>query len=127
MLRLFQQALVGCPGHGELQLKGEVWHSKPVDSIDFSPIGSSACMEDVGISAFRLVPRSIILPRSFGLSVLFEPTPLERHDQTFMTLSRFVILFVIGLVAAIAFKITWLYWLLAVALAVVLLLPRFNG
>jgi hypothetical protein len=44
-----------------------------------------------------------------------------------MTLGRFAILFVIGLVAAIAFKLTWLYWLLAVALVAVLLRLRLNG
>jgi hypothetical protein len=44
-----------------------------------------------------------------------------------MTLGRFGILFVIGLVAAIAFKLTWLYGLLAVALVAVLLRLRLHG
>ena len=41
-----------------------------------------------------------------------------------MTLGRFAILFAFGLVAAIAFKLTWLYWLLAAALGAVLLKLR---
>ena len=44
-----------------------------------------------------------------------------------MTLGRFATLFVIGLVAAIAFKLAWLYWLLAAALVAVLLKLRGNG
>jgi hypothetical protein len=44
-----------------------------------------------------------------------------------MTLGRFAILFVLGLVAAIAFKLTWLYWLLATALVAVLIRLRLNG
>ena len=44
-----------------------------------------------------------------------------------MTLGRFAILFGIGLVAAIAFKLTWLYWLLAAALVAVWLKLRGNG
>jgi hypothetical protein len=44
-----------------------------------------------------------------------------------MTLSRFAILFVIGLMAAISFKLTGLVWLLAVALAALLLALRLNG
>jgi hypothetical protein len=44
-----------------------------------------------------------------------------------MTLGRFAILFVLGLVAAIAFKLTWLYWLLGAALGAVLLKLRLNG
>ena len=43
-----------------------------------------------------------------------------------MTLGRFAILFVLGLVAAIAFKLTWLYGLLAAALAGVLLRLRVS-
>jgi hypothetical protein len=44
-----------------------------------------------------------------------------------MPLGRFAILFVLGLVAATAFKLTWLYWLLAAALVAVLLRLRLNG
>ena len=44
-----------------------------------------------------------------------------------MTLGRFAFLFAFGLVAAIAFKLTWLYWLLAAALVGVLLRLRLNG
>uniref|UniRef100_UPI004048E864 hypothetical protein n=1 Tax=Cyanobium sp. TaxID=2164130 RepID=UPI004048E864 len=44
-----------------------------------------------------------------------------------MTLGRFAILFVLGLVAAIAFKLTWLYWLLAAPLVAVLLKLRVKG
>jgi hypothetical protein len=44
-----------------------------------------------------------------------------------MTLGRFAILFVFGLALAIAFKLTWLYWLLAAALVAVLLKLRGNG
>ena len=44
-----------------------------------------------------------------------------------MTLGRFAILFAFGLAAAIAFKLTWLYWLIAAALAAVLLRLRLNG
>ena len=44
-----------------------------------------------------------------------------------MTLGLFAILFVIGLVAAIAFKLAWLYWLLAASLLAVLLRLRGNG
>ena len=44
-----------------------------------------------------------------------------------MTLGRFAILFVFGLVAAIALKLTWLYWLLAAALVAVLLKLQGNG
>ena len=44
-----------------------------------------------------------------------------------MTLGRFAILVVIGLVAAIAFKLTWIYWLLAAALVAVWLKLRGNG
>jgi hypothetical protein len=43
-----------------------------------------------------------------------------------MTLGRFAILFVSGLVAATAFKLTWLYWLLAAAFAGVLLRLRVS-
>ena len=43
-----------------------------------------------------------------------------------MTLGRFAILFVLGLVAAIAFKLTWLYWLLAAALVWVLVRLRLS-
>ena len=43
-----------------------------------------------------------------------------------MTLGRFAILFVFGLAFAIAFKLTWLYWLLAAALAGVLLRLRVS-
>ena len=43
-----------------------------------------------------------------------------------MTLGRFAILFVLGLVAAIAFKLTWLYWLLAAALVGVLVRLRVS-
>jgi len=44
-----------------------------------------------------------------------------------MTLGRFAVLFFIGLVAAIAFKLIWLYWLLAAALLAVLVKLRLNG
>ena len=44
-----------------------------------------------------------------------------------MTLGRFGILLLIGLVAAIAFKLTWLYWLLAAVLVAVVLRLRLNG
>ena len=44
-----------------------------------------------------------------------------------MTLGRFAILFVLGLVAAIAFKLTWLYVLLAAALVAVLLRLLLSG
>ena len=44
-----------------------------------------------------------------------------------MSLGRFAILLVLGLVAAIAFKLTWLYWLLAAALVAVLLRLRLKG
>jgi hypothetical protein len=44
-----------------------------------------------------------------------------------MTLGRFAILFVFALVAAIAFKLTWLYWLLAASLVAVLLKLQGNG
>ena len=43
-----------------------------------------------------------------------------------MTLGRFAILFVFGLAAAIGFKLTWLYWLLAAALVGVLLRMRVS-
>ena len=43
-----------------------------------------------------------------------------------MTLGRFAILFVLGLVAATAFKLIWLYWLLAAALVAVLLKLRVS-
>ena len=43
-----------------------------------------------------------------------------------MTLGRFAILFALGLVAAVAFKLTWLYWLLAAALVGVLLRMRVS-
>ena len=43
-----------------------------------------------------------------------------------MTLGRFAIVFAFGLVAATAFKLTWLYWLLAAALAGVLLRLRVS-
>ena len=43
-----------------------------------------------------------------------------------MTLGRFAILFAFGLAAAIGFKLTWLYWLLAAALAAVLLRLRVS-
>ena len=41
-----------------------------------------------------------------------------------MTLGRFAVLFVFGLVVAVAFKLTWLYWLLAAVLVAVLLKLR---
>ena len=44
-----------------------------------------------------------------------------------MTLGRFAILFVLGLVAAIAFKLTSLYVLLAAALVAVLLRLLLSG
>jgi hypothetical protein len=44
-----------------------------------------------------------------------------------MTVGRFAILFAFGLAAAIGFKLTWLYWLLAAALGAVLLKLRVNG
>tara|TARA_B100000073_G_scaffold135990_1_gene111585 strand:- start:6003 stop:6158 length:156 start_codon:yes stop_codon:yes gene_type:complete len=34
-----------------------------------------------------------------------------------VTLGRFLVIFAIGLIAAIALKATWLYWLLGVAAA----------
>jgi hypothetical protein len=43
-----------------------------------------------------------------------------------MTLGRFAILFVIGLVAALVFKLVWLYGLLAAALVAVLFKLQFN-
>jgi hypothetical protein len=41
-----------------------------------------------------------------------------------MTLGRFALLFVVGLVAAVTFKLAWLYWLLAASLLGVLLKLR---
>ena len=38
-----------------------------------------------------------------------------------MTLGRFIALFLVGLVVAISFKLTWLFWLLGVALLLVVL------
>jgi hypothetical protein len=61
-----------------------------------------------------------------GLRDSFGVPLVKLQDLTPMTLSRFAILFVIGLVAAIAFKLTWLYWLLAAALASVLLRLRVS-
>ena len=44
-----------------------------------------------------------------------------------MTLGRFAVLFFIGLVAATALKLIWLYLLLAAALLAVLVKLRLNG
>jgi hypothetical protein len=63
----------------------------------------------------------------FGLFDSFGAQRFRLQDPTHMTLGRFAILFVIGLMAAIAFKLTWLVWLLAVALAALLLALRLNG
>jgi len=63
----------------------------------------------------------------FGLSDSFGAHRFQLQDPTLMTLGRFAILFAFGLVAAIAFKLTWLYWLLAAALVGVLLRLRLNG
>jgi hypothetical protein len=38
-----------------------------------------------------------------------------------MTLGRFIALFLVGLVVAIGFQLTWLFWLLGVALLLVVL------
>ncbi|KRO91650.1 MAG: hypothetical protein ABR96_03920, partial [cyanobacterium BACL30 MAG-120619-bin27] len=63
----------------------------------------------------------------FGLFDSFGAHRFQLQDPTLMTLGRFAILFAFGLAAAIAFKLTWLYWLLAAALAAVLLRLRLNG
>jgi len=63
----------------------------------------------------------------FGFSDSFGAQRFRLQDPTLMTLGRFAILFVLGLVAAIAFKLIWLYWLLAAALVGVLLRLRVNG
>jgi hypothetical protein len=54
-------------------------------------------------------------------------TKLGWYWSRSMTLGRFAVLFLIGLVAAIAFKLIWLYWLLAAALLAVLVKLRLNG
>ncbi len=38
-----------------------------------------------------------------------------------MTLGRFIALFLLGLVVAIGFKLTWLFWVLVAALLLVVL------
>ena len=38
-----------------------------------------------------------------------------------MTLGRFIALFLVGLVVAISFQLTWLFWVLAAALLLVVL------
>jgi len=62
----------------------------------------------------------------FGLSDSFGANRFQLQDPTLMTLGRFAILFAFGLVAAIGFKLTWLYWLLAAALVGVLLRLRVS-
>ena len=62
----------------------------------------------------------------FGLSDAFGAHRFQPQDPTLMTLGRFAILFVFGLAVAIAFKLTWLYWLLAAALVGVLLRMRVS-
>jgi hypothetical protein len=63
----------------------------------------------------------------FGLSDSFGAHRFQLQDPTLMTLGRFAFLFVLGLMAATAFKLIWLYWLLAAALVAVLLRLRLNG
>ena len=65
------------------------------------------------------------VPQALGFALFFRPSCAESGTLS-MTLGRFAILFVLGLVAAIAFKLTWLYWLLAAALAGVLLRLRVS-
>jgi len=54
-------------------------------------------------------------------------TKLGWYWSRSMTLGRFAVMFFIGLVASIAFKLIWLYWLLAAALLAVLVKLRLNG
>ena len=63
----------------------------------------------------------------FGLSDSFGANRFQFQVPTLMTLGRFAFLFAFGLAAAIAFKLAWLYWLLAAALGAVLLKLRLNG
>jgi len=60
------------------------------------------------------------------LSDSFGAHRFQLQDPTLMTFGRFAILFAFGLVAAIGFKLTWLYWLLAAALVGVLLRLRVS-
>ena len=62
----------------------------------------------------------------FGLSDSFGANRFQLQDPTLMTLGRFAFLFAFGLAAAIALKLTWLYWLLAAALVGVLLRLRVS-
>ena len=62
----------------------------------------------------------------FGFFDSFGAQCFRLQDPTLMTLGRFAFLFAFGLAAAIAFKLTWLYWLLAAALAGVLLRLRVS-
>jgi hypothetical protein len=62
----------------------------------------------------------------FGVSDSVGAQRFRLYDPTLMTLGRFAILFAFGLAAAIGFKLTWLYWLLAAALAGVLLRLRVS-